>query len=54
MFGMTDKNEASRAQLKYEAKIKFMEWWFNRNRKESKKLYAEYLDLVRKASAVGN
>jgi hypothetical protein len=34
-------------QLKTEADIKFLEWWFCRNKKEAEKIYEEYLELLR-------
>ncbi len=45
---------ARQSELKRDADIKFLEWWFCRYTKVSEKLYEEYLELVRKLDAAGN
>ncbi len=41
-------------ELKTAADIKFLEWWFCRSSKKAKKIYEDYLVLVREHNAIGN
>ena len=50
---MNDRELAKKSEMKTAADIKFLEWWFCRNGKEAKKIYEDYLVLVREANAIG-
>ena len=42
----------NKAELKAAAKKKYWEWWYCKDGKEAKKIYEDYLVLVRKANAI--
>ncbi len=51
---MNDREIARKNELKTAADIKFLEWWFCRSSKKAKKIYEDYLVLVREHNAIGN